>query len=174
MTIFSEELEQRLKSLEIEQEQQSRVVNDLGEMNEIIRNIEAALAKIDNYRVKQNEDSFERDELAETRRMERELERMQKQELGRPGKGIAPKRSSKQSISPEQPQKTALKPSTNPTTPSYVICLTLNPKSPQEWSGKGWRGAGKGLRYTNLEQAKQTFQKLKKQWPSYPLKIFKR
>ncbi|EDN71762.1 hypothetical protein BGS_1040 [Beggiatoa sp. SS] len=64
--------------------------------------------------------------------------------------------------------------STRSAAPSYVICLVFDSQSPQEWSGNGWCESGKGLHYTSLEQAKQTYQKLKKQWPDYPLKIFKR
>ena len=99
MMILATELEQRLKTLELEQEQQSQAVNDLGEMDEIIRNIEATLAKIDNYHVKQSDNSFERDEFEETRRMERELEQMQK--LDHQGNSTASTDSTKQSLSPK-------------------------------------------------------------------------
>lgn len=169
--VLATELEQRLKALEIEQEQQSQAVNDLGEMDEIIRNIEAALAKIDDYHVKQSDNSFERDELEETRRMERELEQMQK--LERIGKSTTSADSINKS-SPKPSQKTVpMERRTNQATASYVIRLAFNPKSPQEWSGRGWCEAGKGLRYSNPDLAKQTLQKLKKRWPGYPLKLLK-
>jgi hypothetical protein len=167
MTI-SEKLEQRLKNLEIEQEKQDVALNDLGDFEEDIRKLEAALAQIDKYQVSRSEDTFEREELEETRKIERELQRMAELEHVDKGKATTDEKTSK------QPKKTAQRPSTNSGPQGYVICVMLNSKSPREWSGTGWCEPSKGMRYTNPEQVKQTFQRLKKQWPNYPLKILKR
>ncbi len=61
----------------------------------------------------------------------------------------------------------------------YVICLMLNPNAPTEWSGElesggGWREPGKGTCYPDAEQVKRCLRSLKKQWPTYPLKVIKR
>lgn len=181
-TIVTNELEQRLKQLESEQESQKFVLNDLGDFEKDIRKLEATLAEINNYTIEQVEDDFERDELEETKKLERELQRMSKEDILPPVRKpqtqtVNKKNESTGSLKPSTDDKTAKQPqkiSPNSATQSYVICLMFNPKSPQEWSGNGWCEYGKGMRYTNPEQAKQIFRKLKKQWPSYPLKIFKR
>ena len=58
----------------------------------------------------------------------------------------------------------------------YVVCLLFNRKAPTEWSDKsggGWRQRGKGTRYATIEEAKESYLKLKKKWPDYPLKVMK-
>jgi hypothetical protein len=94
--------------------------------------------------------------------MQKELEEMENMERQQFGKASQVKKNTKTPSPPPSEHKT----------PTYVICLMFNPKSPQEWSGKGW--CEEGMHYTQLEQAKQIAQRLKKQWPNYPLKIFKR
>ena len=172
MTIISEKLEQRLKKLEMEQEKQNMELNDLGDFKEEIRKLEAALAQIDNYQVSRSKDSFEREELEETRKIERELQRME--ELEQMDKGMVPLKSTRDEKTAKPLPKKPPLPSTSSVSPGYVICVMFNSKSPREWSGTGWCELGKGMRYTTPEQVKQTFQQLKKQWPNYPLKILKR
>ncbi len=83
---------------------------------------------------------------------------------------------------PSQTQsKTAQPPPKKPakTQSGYVICLMLNPSAPTEWSGElesggGWREPGKGTCYPDAEQVKRCLRSLKKQWPTYPLKVIKR
>ena len=65
-----------------------------------------------------------------------------------------------------------------PRTPQhgYVILLTFDPKNPAEWSeeaGGGWRDRGMGTRYADAKLVKGRLKLLKKQWPTYPLKITK-
>jgi len=58
----------------------------------------------------------------------------------------------------------------------YVISLIFDPNNPAEWSeeaGGGWRTQGMGTRYENMEDVKSRLKLLKKQWPTYPLKITK-
>lgn len=68
-----------------------------------------------------------------------------------------------------------------PPTPSsqhgYVICLMFDLNSPNEWSeesGGGWRERGGGTHFTDPVKVKQCLQRIKKNWPNYPLKIIKR
>jgi len=58
----------------------------------------------------------------------------------------------------------------------YVILLHFDPKNPTEWSeeaGGGWRDRGMGTRYENVREVKERLKSLKRQWPTYPLKIVK-
>ncbi|ALG69024.2 hypothetical protein [Beggiatoa leptomitoformis] len=60
---------------------------------------------------------------------------------------------------------------------AYVICLMFNKDHPKEWSdeaGGGWRDTGLGMRYTDQEQVKKVYRKLKQQWPDYPLRVIRR
>ncbi|EDN67313.1 hypothetical protein BGP_2769 [Beggiatoa sp. PS] len=158
-------LEQRLKALEIEQDQQQVVLEtDLSNFHEDLRKLEKTLETIDSYIMAQVKNDFEADYGDDTIRMQKELEDMEKVEHQQFGKASQVKKNTQTSSPP---------PSEN-MTPTYVICLVFNPKAPQEWSGKGWCEMGKGMHYSQLEQAKKIAQRLKKQWPNYPLKIFKR
>jgi len=181
--ISPEELEQRLKGLETEQTNQNVALDELNDFGEEIRKLEAILAKIDNYEVKQHQkvDFSKLRDLTETEKLEKRLAHIDEEYIidtpyfknsNQPKK---PTKYKDNDILPTaQPKQTNASSSTKTVKYSYVICLMFNPKSPQEWSGNGWSGKGKGIRYKNAEQVKQTFQKLKKQWPDYPLKIFKR
>jgi len=58
----------------------------------------------------------------------------------------------------------------------YVISLIFEPHNPSEWSeesGGGWRDRGMGKRYEKLGDVKAQLKLLKKQWPTYPLRITK-
>ena len=144
MTSFNQELEQRLKDLEIEQEEQDVALTTIGDLDKEVRQLEAVLKEIDNYQIKQTKD-YEPVYDPETGKLERQLRHIDDD-------GHAPVDK-------------------NATT--YVIRLMFNPKSPQEWSGTGWCEFGKGKRYSSLEQVNQIFKELKKRWPTYPLKRFK-
>jgi len=158
-------LEQRLKALEIEQDQQQVVLEtDLINFHEDLRKLEKTLETIDSYIMAQVKNDFEADYGDDTIRMQKELEDMEKVDNQQFGKASQVKKNTQTSSPP---------PSEN-MTPTYVICLVFNPKAPQEWSGKGWCEMGKGMHYSQLDQAKKIAQRLKKQWPNYPLKIFKR
>jgi len=56
MTSFNQELEQRLKNLEVEQEEQDVALTTIGDLDREVRQLEAALAEVDNYQTKQPED----------------------------------------------------------------------------------------------------------------------
>jgi hypothetical protein len=178
MTIFSKELEQRLKKLELEQHDQELTLNDLSNLEQEIRELEEILAKInDSYTLAMQEpesDYSHLRDLNEIEKFERKLahidEEFEQKSLSQ--KPESPTPPPKESIAKPSPKSTTATPIATPT--GYVICLMFNPKAPPEWSGKGWSEPGKGMRYTNPALAKHTLQKLKNQWPDYPLKIFKR
>lgn len=161
------ELEQRLKNLEMEQTTQDTVLEKLSHFGEEVRKLEAILAKIDNYEVKQHQemDFNELRDFKETEKLERKLAHMDEE-----NKYVTETEMSDDKTT----QKKQTNASSTDTARYYVICLMFDPKSPQEWSGNGWCQKGKGMRYRNPEQVKQIFRKLKKQWPNHPLKIFKR
>ncbi len=56
----------------------------------------------------------------------------------------------------------------------YVVCLMFSPSLPPEWSGKEWHAAGKGKCYTEPELAYQCMQQLQKKWPNYPINVLER
>lgn len=192
MTI-REDLEERLKHLEIEQENQDVTLNNIGDLEKEIRQLEATLATIDNYLIGpkgQKTDYSDLRDLDSIEKLEQKLAHIDEEYTSESGKSPEPsptatKTTAKTSSSPTAvKEKTATSSSTSKTTstpssnqgaaPSYVICLMFDAKSPTEWSGRGWSEQGKGMRYSSLEQAKLIFQKLKQKWPDYPLKIYKR
>ncbi|EIJ42490.1 hypothetical protein BegalDRAFT_1611 [Beggiatoa alba B18LD] len=88
---------------------------------------------------------------------------------------VAPVAKVAKKVTPATPK--AEPKATKPTTEAYVICLIFNKDHPKEWSddaGGGWREKGLGMRYTDQEQVKRIYQKLKQQWPDYPLRVIKR
>lgn len=196
MTIISKELEQRLKKLELEQDDQDRTLDNLSDFEEEVHKLEAILAQLDHYLVNKKhgeEDYSHLRDLEQIEKLERKLEHIDEEYIveleGLNNKQVnkkdsAPKGNDPQTRSaPKLNQKSAKQPSqaatlsshgATPAVHGYVVCLMFNPESPPEWSGKGWCERGKGTRYTTLEQAKQILQRIKKQWPEYPLKIFKR
>jgi uncharacterized coiled-coil protein SlyX len=209
MTILSE-LEQRLKKLEMEQHDQEFTLNDLGKLENEIRELEEILAKLSDghaLAMKEPESDYSHlRDLTEIEKFERKLahidEEFEQQLLTQKSESPVPPPPENVTKPSPQPSRAAVKAAVpvkatpakaasvkvasakatstpvkaaSITTPTgYVICLMFNPKAPPEWSGKGWCEPGKGMRYTNPALAKHTLQKLKNQWPDYPLKIFKR
>jgi predicted ATP-dependent serine protease len=83
----TKDIEQRLKTLEIEQEQQQVVLEtSLSNFHEELRRLEETLATIDSYIMGQVENTYERKVLSETERMEIALKEMEKKEHQRFGK----------------------------------------------------------------------------------------
>jgi uncharacterized coiled-coil protein SlyX len=181
MTILNKELEQRLKKLELEQHDQELTLNDLNNLEKEIRELEEILAKLSDghaLAMKEPESDYSHlRDLTEIEKFERKLAHIdeefeQQTQQSEPPIPPPPEKVTK----PSPPRAKAIPAKATPvaTPTGYVICLMFNPKAPPEWSGKGWCEPGKGMRYTNPALAKHTLQKLKNQWPDYPLKIFKR
>jgi hypothetical protein len=127
-----------------------------------VEEVEAELAKLDNYVVTNEE---------ELRYLE-EIKKL-KADLGLADVDKTLTSKTKKVIPPPQ-KKTAQE---NKQQHGYVICLMFDPNSPNEWSeasGGGWRERGGGTCYQDLEQMKQCLRKIKKQWPNYPLRVVKR
>ncbi len=146
MTSLSSELEKRLRQLEKEQNNQDKSLTELSDFETEVERLERTLSEIDNYDFKSSHQQTDFNDLRdfkETERLEKELVDIDENT------------------------------STSSGTSTYIIALMFNPKSPIEWSGRGWKNKGGGMPYTS-EEAQQIFNKLKKQWPNYPLKILKR
>jgi uncharacterized coiled-coil protein SlyX len=183
MSMMTQELEQRLKNLEIEQDTQDVALNNLSDFTEEIQKLESILKQIDNFTVsKQKSDYSDLRDIDEIEELERKLAHIDEEDTITPSNQFVEGRKEKTNnissltsfdkTDKSQHKMTGAKSTRSAS--SYVICLVFDSQPPQEWSGKGWCEAGKGLHFTNPELAKQTYQKLKKQWPHYPLKIFKR
>jgi uncharacterized coiled-coil protein SlyX len=102
MTIISKELEQRLKKLELEQNDQDHTLNDLSDFEEEVHKLEAILAQIDHYLVNKKhgeEDySYLRD-LDDTEKLERTLEHIDEEYITE-SKGINNKPVSQKDSTP--------------------------------------------------------------------------
>jgi arginine deiminase len=169
-----------LKLLEEEQAEHDGALEKLNGFDEEVRKLEALLTKMDNYDIKQHE-KFDFSKLRETKeieQLERKLAKIDEEYVIDTAKNShQPKKLSglqKNKPIPPLPSKTKLTTKSTKTESYYIIRLMFDPKSPQEWSGRGWCERGKGIRYKNVETVKQSFRKLKQKWPDYPLKIFKK
>jgi len=155
--MIDSEIEELLNELELEQEQQTNILEEFSEFEEEIRQLESALTQIDKFYLKGNQetDFSNLRDLKKTEELEKELESMNAFSL--------------------TPQNIKVKEKTKDiSATNYVICLMTDPKLPQEWSGTEWCVRGKGMRYKTPEQVKQTFKMLKKQFPNQVMKVFKR
>ncbi len=171
------ELEQRLKLLEEVQAEHDGALEKLNDFDEEVRQLEALLIQMDNYEIKPYEE-FDFSKLRETKeieKLERKLANIDEEYvIGTAKNSHQPKKLSglqKNKATLPLASKTLI---TTKTENYYIIRLMFDPKSPQEWSGRGWCERGKGMRYKNVETVKQIFRKLKEKWPDYPLKIFKK
>ena len=153
--ITKQELEKRLKFLETEQSTQNNALDKLKYFDEEVQRLEKKLSEIENYRIKNPEARQSEWNSSETERLERELAQIDNEEEN--ALKISTKASTQETISES----------------GYIICLMFDPKSPPEWSGKGWLKHGQGTTYS-LEKAKLLCEQLKKKWPNYPLKIIQK
>ncbi|HHB92012.1 MAG TPA: hypothetical protein ENK59_02220 [Thioploca sp.] len=157
--MLDSEIEKRLNELESEQEQQINILEEFSNFEDEIRKLESTLNQIDKFYLQNNKetDFSNLRDLKKTEELEKELESM-----------------STFSATPNIKAQENTKNSSATNSTNYVICLVTNPKLPREWSGKEWCARGKGMRYKTVEQVKQTFKMLKKQFPNQSIKIFKK
>ena len=81
MTTFPEDIEQRLKALEIEQEQQQVVLETgLSNFHEELRRLEKTLETIDSYIMAQGNSDYQMEYTDETEELEQKLKRMEEKE----------------------------------------------------------------------------------------------
>ncbi len=160
-----ESLEERLKRLEAEQEQQDHDLDDLRDLEEILR-LQKRLEEIANEKVETDtRDKPKVRHTSEAVKLEQKLEEAEKEqfEVNMPHANIP---------DIELPAEER-----NEAKPGFIVCLMFNKKSPSEWSdegGGGWRERNRGQAYPNVKAAEQQLAKLKSQFPDYPLKIFRR
>ena len=164
---ISDELKQRIKQLEVEQERQQKDLVDLEQLRDLaaIEEMEKELASIDQHFAKlvpaEKLKDIEIDEEAETLKegdtpiistptqTVHDIDLTLLDELSAAGK------SKKQGK-------------------GFVILLMFDLSSPTEWSeqsGGGWRGKGQGTVYSTKAEAEAMLKQLKQKWADYPLRI---
>ncbi|MCP4696178.1 MAG: hypothetical protein GY862_04930 [Gammaproteobacteria bacterium] len=163
---ISQELRQRIKDLEKEQERQHKDLTDLNQVldYEAISKLESELVSIN-----QQTRSAAQNSTAEMQDIDISLE---KELLGQGDEAHIQEHEQIKDIdlsleSQEQSRNAPQK--------GYIVCLMFNKASPSEWSdegGGGWRGKGLGTRYPKQQGAVKKMQELKKKWPDYPIEIF--
>lgn len=159
-----ESLEERLKRLEEEQAQQDHDLDDLRDLEEILR-LQKRLEEIANEKVEPRDNKPKAHHAPEAGKLEKKLEEAEKAqfEVNMPHTNIP-------DIELPPDERAEAK-------PGFVVCLMFNKKSPSEWSdegGGGWRERNRGQAYPTVKAAEQQLAKLKSQFPDYPLKIFRR
>jgi hypothetical protein len=159
-----ETLEQRLKRLEEEQARQDHDLNELRDLEEILR-LQKRLEEI------ANDETSPAHAAAASYGDDMALEL--ENELDKAGLNQGDKDFVSQAIPDiELPAEEKGR-----TQSGYVVCLMFNKKSPSEWSDEGlggWRERGHGRAYPSVIAAEKQLAKLKAQFPDYPLKIFRR
>lgn len=160
-----ETLEERLKRLEAEQEKQDHDLDDLRDLEEILR-LQKRLEEIANEKVDLGNTAPQVHETAEVMQLQRKLDAAEKErfETNLPNTNNIPDIQ----LPPEERAGTVS---------GFVVCLMFNKKSPSEWSdegGGGWRERNSGQAYPTVQAAEKQMAKLKAQFPDYPLKIFRR
>lgn len=159
-----ETLEQRLRRLEEEQAKQDHDLNELRDLEEILR-LQKRLEEIagDVPQVAHAAAAgYGDDDILE---LENELE---KTKSGQKKTDFTSQAIPDIELPPEQKAQAQS---------GYVVCLMFNKKSPSEWSDEGlggWRERGHGRAYPTVIAAEKQLAKLKAQFPDYPLKLFRR
>ncbi|OUD14352.1 hypothetical protein [Thioflexithrix psekupsensis] len=157
-----ETLEQRLKRLEEEQARQDHDLNELRDLEEILR-LQKRLEEIANDGSSPaHAPAYGDDVVLE---LENELENAG---LNQGDKDFVSQAIPDIELPPEEKGQIQS---------GYVVCLMFNKKSPSEWSDEGlggWRERGHGRAYPSVAAAEKQLAKLKAQFPDYPLKIFRR
>jgi hypothetical protein len=163
----SDELKQRIKQLELEQERQQKDLVDLEQLRDLaaIAEMEKELAKIDvNFAPL----------IAESEKKPQDVDISKEFDLLKEGDvpiATTPTHSAQDiDLSIEE----LTKPNKGIQGKGFIILLMFNPSAPTEWSeqsGGGWRGKGQGTVYQTKAEAEAMLKKLKQKWSDYPLKI---
>lgn len=162
----SDELKQRIKQLEIEQERQQKELIDLEQLRDLaaIQEMEKELANIDaDFAPLVNLDKNTQDvDLTQ------EFEELQE------GDGIITNATTLKIHDIDLTEELAASSRPKIQGKGFIVLLMFDPKSPTEWSEQssgGWRGKGQGTVYSTQAEANAMLKKLKQKWPDYPLKI---
>lgn len=162
----SDELKQRIKQLELEQERQQRDLIDLEQLRDLaaIEEMEKELAKIDaNFAP-----LIEPDKKAQDVDVPKEFDTLKEGDV--PINTTPTYVAQDIDLSIEE----LTKPNKTVQGRGFIILLMFNPTAPTEWSeqsGGGWRGKGQGTVYQTKAEAEAMLKKLKQKWSDYPLKI---
>lgn len=162
---ISEELKQRIKQLELEQDRQQQALVDLEQLKDLadIEDMEKELAKIDaNFAP-----------LVESTKKIQSIDLSSESETLKEGDTpviTAPKTTINDI---DLTLEDLTKPKSKTQEKGFIILLMFDPKAPTEWSedSSGWRGKGQGTVYATEKDAKTALVKLKQKWPDYPLKV---
>lgn len=163
---ISDELKQRIKQLEVEQERQQRDLVDLEQLRDLaaIEEMEKELATIDaNFAP-----LVDLDKKTQDVDISKEFDTLKE--------GDVPVITTPTHVA--QDIDLSIEELTKPTKAAqgkgFIILLMFNPSAPTEWSeqsGGGWRGKGQGTVYQTKAEAEAMLKKLKQKWSDYPLKI---
>jgi len=163
---IAEELKQRIKQLEIEQERQQKDLVDLEQLRDLaaIEEMEKELATID--------ENFAPLVVAAAKTQNVDLHK--ESDMLKEGDipVITTPTQAPQDIDLSLEELT--KPPAKMQGKGFIILLMFDPKLPTEWSeqsGGGWRGKGQGTVYATKAEAEITLSKIKQKWPDYPLKL---
>ncbi|MEY3219125.1 MAG: hypothetical protein RIT27_482 [Pseudomonadota bacterium] len=163
---ISDELKQRIRQLEIEQERQQKDLVDLEQLRDLaaIEEMEKELANIDQ--------SFAKLVPAEKLNdieVDKELETLKEGDapvVSTPAPTVHDIDLTLEKLAAASKPKSQGK--------GFIILLMFDPTSPTEWSeqsGGGWRGKGQGTVYSTKSEAEAMLKQLKQKWADYPLKI---
>lgn len=162
----SDELKQRIKQLEIEQERQQKELIDLEQLRDLaaIQEMEKELANINaDFAPLVNLDKNTQDvDLTQ------EFEELQE------GDSIITNATTLKIHDIDLTEELAASSRPKIQGKGFIVLLMFDPKSPTEWSEQssgGWRGKGQGTVYSTQAEANAMLKKLKQKWPDYPLKV---
>lgn len=161
----SDELRQRIKQLELEQERQHRELVDLEQLRDLaaIEEMEKELAKIDSNFAP----------LVDVAKKVQDVDLSIESETLKAGDTPVVTVLKETIGDIDLTLEELTKPKSKIQEKGFIILLMFDPKAPTEWSeeSSGWRGKGQGTVYATEKEAKAILVKLKQKWPDYPLKI---
>jgi hypothetical protein len=162
----SDELKQRIKQLEVEQERQQKELVDLEQLRDLaaIEEMEKELAKIDvNFAP-----------LVAVSEKTQDIDLTKEFESLKEGDALIANTMTQKIHDIDLTEELAAASRPKVQEKGFIVLLMFDPKSPTEWSeqsGGGWRGKGQGTVYSTPNEANAMLKKLKQKWPDYPLKI---
>jgi len=162
----SDELKQRIKQLEIEQERQQKELIDLEQLRDLaaMQEMEKELATIDaNFAP-----------LVVTNEKTQNVDLAQEYEELKGGDGTIANTTTLKIHDIDLTEELAASNRSKIQGKGFIVLLMFDPKSPTEWSEQssgGWRGKGQGTVYSTQAEANAMLKKLKQKWPDYPLKV---
>lgn len=163
---ISDELKQRIKQLEVEQERQQKDLVDLDQLRDLaaIEEMEKELTSIDQHFAK-----LVPAEKLKDIEIDKEVETLKEGDVplvSTPTQTVHDIDLTLEELATAGKSKKQEK--------GFVILLMFDLTSPTEWSeqsGGGWRGKGQGTVYSTKVEAEAMLKQLKQKWADYPLKI---